>query len=85
MLAGLGMLAGVAVARFVKASSEERYSDYRRTSQQWPTRSGGGASSSDGADLRRRGSIDEPVGEMSRMPAALSDEGLARDPYAGKR
>ena len=31
MLAGLGMLAGVAAARFMKASSEQRYGDYRRT------------------------------------------------------
>jgi ElaB/YqjD/DUF883 family membrane-anchored ribosome-binding protein len=35
MLAGVGMLAGMAGARFMKASSEERYGDYRRMSPQW--------------------------------------------------
>jgi ElaB/YqjD/DUF883 family membrane-anchored ribosome-binding protein len=35
MLAGVGMLAGMAAARFMKASSEERYGDYRRVSPQW--------------------------------------------------
>jgi ElaB/YqjD/DUF883 family membrane-anchored ribosome-binding protein len=35
MLAGFGMLAGMAAARFMKASSEERYGDYRRMSPQW--------------------------------------------------
>jgi ElaB/YqjD/DUF883 family membrane-anchored ribosome-binding protein len=41
MLAGLGMLAGVAAARFMKASSEERYGDYHRAShQQGPGRQG---------------------------------------------
>src|SRR5215211_2279503 len=38
MLAGIGMVAGVAAARFMKASSEQRYGDYRRSSGQWPTR-----------------------------------------------
>jgi ElaB/YqjD/DUF883 family membrane-anchored ribosome-binding protein len=33
MLAGVGLLAGVAAARFMKASSEQRYNDYRRTNQ----------------------------------------------------
>ena len=32
MLAGVGMLAGMAAARFMKASSEERHGDYRRLS-----------------------------------------------------
>ena len=31
LLAGFGLLAGVAAARFVKASSENRYGDFRRT------------------------------------------------------
>jgi ElaB/YqjD/DUF883 family membrane-anchored ribosome-binding protein len=35
MLAGLGALVGAAAARFMKASSEQRYGDYRRTSSQW--------------------------------------------------
>ncbi|HEX5467903.1 MAG TPA: hypothetical protein VFW80_02525 [Gaiellaceae bacterium] len=33
MLAGLGLLAGVAAARFMKASSEQRYGDRRELSQ----------------------------------------------------
>ena len=37
MLAGIGMVAGVAAARFTKASSEQRYGEYRRSSGQWPT------------------------------------------------
>jgi ElaB/YqjD/DUF883 family membrane-anchored ribosome-binding protein len=31
MLAGLGLVAGVAAARFLKASSDQRYSEYRRS------------------------------------------------------
>ena len=42
MLAGLGMLAGVAAARFMKASSEQRYGHSRRpAAQEWPTRQRG--------------------------------------------
>ena len=33
MLAGLGVLAGVAAARFMKASSDQRYSDSRRATE----------------------------------------------------
>jgi ElaB/YqjD/DUF883 family membrane-anchored ribosome-binding protein len=36
MLAGIGLLAGVVAARFVKASSEQRYGDHRQTGG-WPT------------------------------------------------
>ena len=35
MLAGLGTLVGAAAARFMKASSEQRYGHDRRTSPQW--------------------------------------------------
>jgi len=79
ILAGLGMLAGVAAARFMKASSEERYDDYRRTNQQqWPSRQG----------IHRpaeiaSGGYAERVGP--NVHAALSDDPLARDPYAGRR
>ena len=38
MLAGMGALAGVAAARFMKASSEQRYGDFRQANrQQWPS------------------------------------------------
>jgi ElaB/YqjD/DUF883 family membrane-anchored ribosome-binding protein len=42
LLAGIGALAGVAAARFTKASSEQRYGDYRQANrQQWPATSAG--------------------------------------------
>jgi hypothetical protein len=79
MLAGLGMLAGVAAARFMKASSEQRYGDYRRTNeQQWPTRH----------DVYGRGELHSggyAEGVGSDGPSALADDPLARDPYAGTR
>lgn len=43
LLAGLGMAAGVAAARFVKASSEQRNDENRET--EWPTRSDATSSS----------------------------------------
>jgi ElaB/YqjD/DUF883 family membrane-anchored ribosome-binding protein len=86
MLAGLGMLMGVAAARFMKASSEQRYGDYRGTNpKQWPTRQG--------VDTRRSGTY--PPGELetrgseagvgSGVPSASSDDPLTRDPHAGTR
>jgi hypothetical protein len=85
MLAGLGMLAGVAAARFMKASSEQRYGDYRRTGgQQWPSRQGVGATS--GADGRPElPGYGQHSTFGSDVPSALSDDPLARDPYAGAR
>jgi ElaB/YqjD/DUF883 family membrane-anchored ribosome-binding protein len=71
MLAGLGMLAGIATARFVKASSDERYSAYRRSSQQWT------ASRPDYPALERR------AGQGTAASGQRSDEPLGRDPYAG--
>jgi hypothetical protein len=86
MLAGIGMLAGVATARFLKASSEQRTRDSSRDGQQWPARQG--------APDRNRGSYAReletgpygaglPAG--TDVPSALSDDPLARDPYAGTR
>jgi ElaB/YqjD/DUF883 family membrane-anchored ribosome-binding protein len=49
MLAGLGTLAGMATARFMKASSEQRYGHDRRTSSQRTTRAQVQASSPTGA------------------------------------
>jgi hypothetical protein len=86
MLAGLGMLAGVAAARFMKASSGQRYGDYRRTTgQQWPTREGEGTGGAHG-----RGELAASYGAHtdvvdSDVPSALSDDPLARDRYAGTR
>jgi hypothetical protein len=85
MLAGLGMLAGVATARFLKASSEQRTRDYSRDGQQWPARQG--APGSRGSYARRELETEPygaelPVGATS---SASSDDPLARDPYAGTR
>jgi ElaB/YqjD/DUF883 family membrane-anchored ribosome-binding protein len=88
MLAGLGVLAGVAAARFMKASSEQRYGDYRRTSgQQWPTRQGvGTARGADGrGELVGGGYGQDASVAGSDVPSASSDDPLARDPYAGTR
>jgi ElaB/YqjD/DUF883 family membrane-anchored ribosome-binding protein len=89
MLAGLGMLAGVAAARFMKASSEQRYGDFRRTSeQQWPTRQSSAATRG-GAYGRGElvsGTYGQDAGVAdSDVPSAMSDDPLARDPYAGTR
>jgi ElaB/YqjD/DUF883 family membrane-anchored ribosome-binding protein len=60
MLAGLGTLAGMATARFMKASSEQRYGHDRRTSAQWATRAQVPASSPTGAyNQAERGHGDE--------------------------
>jgi ElaB/YqjD/DUF883 family membrane-anchored ribosome-binding protein len=86
MLAGIGMLAGVAAARFMKASSEQRYGDYRRTSE-WPTRQGtaGGGAYGRG-ELVSGGHSGQDSGVAgSDVPSALADHPLARDPYAGRR
>ena len=87
MLAGLGMLAGVAAARFVKASSEQRYGDDRRAGQQqWPTRHG---MTTDRSAANQRGEFASGYGAVggvgSDVPSALSDDPPARDPYAGTR
>jgi ElaB/YqjD/DUF883 family membrane-anchored ribosome-binding protein len=90
MLVGIGMLAGMAAARFMKASSEQRYGDYRRTNQQqWPTRQGVDTSQGGGAyergELASSGYGADASVVGSDVPSALSDDPLARDPYAGTR
>jgi hypothetical protein len=82
MLAGVGMLAGVTAARFMKASSEERYGDYRPTNPQRsnsPQVPAAPATGANQAELR------SGAGELSNESGALSDDQLARDPYAGAR
>jgi ElaB/YqjD/DUF883 family membrane-anchored ribosome-binding protein len=88
MIAGLGMLAGVAAARFIKASSEQRYGDYRRSfGQQWPGRQGveaaGGAYSRGELVTGGYGLETGVVGPD--VPSESSDDPLSRDPYAGTR
>ena len=90
MLAGFGMLAGVAMARFVKASSEQRYGDYRGSSGQWPTRPGAQdstASASQGQAQLPSGSAKREGDATARadVPGARGDEPLAPDPHAGTR
>jgi ElaB/YqjD/DUF883 family membrane-anchored ribosome-binding protein len=88
ILAGLGLLAGVAAARFVKASSEQRYGDYRRTTgQQWPTRQGlvGTSGAYGRGELGGGGYGADARVVDSDVPSALSDDPLARDPYASTR
>jgi ElaB/YqjD/DUF883 family membrane-anchored ribosome-binding protein len=82
MLAGIGMLAGVAAARIMKASSEQRYDSYRQTSQQWPTRSGTGQRQ---LPTPSGGDSGESGVAGSDVPGAHSDERLPRDRYAGTR
>jgi len=48
MLAGIGMLAGVAAARFMKASSEDRYEEYQRTNRRQPALGSGYGETVDG-------------------------------------
>jgi hypothetical protein len=87
MLAGLGVLAGVAAARFMKASSEQRYGDYRQSSQQRPTRAGlqspaPATTGADDAELASSGFAEAATVVGSVAPG---DAPLARDPYAGTR
>jgi ElaB/YqjD/DUF883 family membrane-anchored ribosome-binding protein len=78
MLAGLGMLVGVATARFVKASSEDRYGEYRGANQQqWPSHQNGGRT--------HEGPRGHSQGVRQDAPSTLGDDPLARDPYAGTR
>jgi hypothetical protein len=83
MLAGLGLLAGIAAARFVKASSESRYGDYRGTSGQWPSRPGV-TGSRGSAQLESGGYFESETGG-SDFSSTPSDDPLARDPYASTR
>jgi hypothetical protein len=86
MIAGLGMLAGVAAARFVKASSERRHSEYGRSNQQWPTRQGVGSSASGGFGSAELSSESErPGSAASGVSRSRRNEPLSRDPYAETR
>ena len=79
MLAGLGMLAGVAAARFVKASSEQRYNEDRET--EWPTRSG----ATDPSESRayRQAELPSASPHLRAEPATVgADVSTHVDPYA---
>jgi ElaB/YqjD/DUF883 family membrane-anchored ribosome-binding protein len=77
LLAGLGMLAGVAAARFVKASSEQR-------KDEWPTRSGTTGSSASPA--HRQAELPNASPHVRDEPATVGADvsgRVARDPNAG--
>ncbi len=85
MLTGIGMLAGMAAARFMKASSEQRYdTDRQRPSTAGVAHPRSGSSHAQG-ELGSGGVVDEPAGVGSDVPGAPSDDPLARDPHAGRR
>jgi hypothetical protein len=69
MLAGAGVLAGLAAARFVKASSELRYDSHRQVSGQRP---------SDARAAKERS-------VSSDFSGSVGDDPLERAPYAGAR
>jgi hypothetical protein len=66
MLAGFGLLAGVAAARFMKASSEQRYHDYGRTNQH------GYSTSELPAASASEARIEAPADTVLRTPPARS-------------
>jgi ElaB/YqjD/DUF883 family membrane-anchored ribosome-binding protein len=71
MLAGLGALVGAAAARFMKASSEQRYGVSRQTSPQWASAPQPQASSP-------IGTAGQPERESGHESDARSDDRLAR-------
>ena len=77
MLAGLGMLAGVAAARFMKASSEQRYDDIAQDSSR--AEQYGGVT-----DGRAAGDATAATVSWVGCPSALRRT-VAQDPYAGAR
>jgi ElaB/YqjD/DUF883 family membrane-anchored ribosome-binding protein len=88
LLAGLGMAAGLAAARFVKASSEQRKDENRES--EWPTRSD--ATSSSGNPTHRQAELPNASPQLRDERAVVGadvsgthDEPIARDPYAGTR
>jgi ElaB/YqjD/DUF883 family membrane-anchored ribosome-binding protein len=86
MIVGLGVLVGVAAARFVKASSERRHGQYGRSSQQWPSRPGVADPVGSGFGPQELSSgRGEPGTAAAGMPRPRTDEPLRRDPYAETR
>ena len=89
MLAGIGMVAGVAAARFTKASSEQRYGEYRRSSGQWPTAPDDPNSptnrSYEQAQLPSESAKPQDQPAFSANVPDPSDDPLVPDPYAGRR
>lgn len=86
LLAGIGLLAGVAAARFVKASSERRYDDYRRTSVP-KTREGLTSPPTPAPHAQPELAAGSPAlgDEAGVVGSGVPAEPLARDPYTGTR
>lgn len=78
MLAGIGLVAGVAAARFTKASSERRYAARRETGG-WPTRPEGSPPEIPSGS----GSVGSEPPPLGAEVARPSDDPLARDPNGG--
>ena len=84
LLAGLGMAAGLAAARFVKASSEQRKDESRETER--PTRSD--ATSSSGSPARRQAELPNAGLQLRDERAAVGADAsgrVAHDLNAGTR
>ena len=84
LLAGLGMAAGLAAARFVKASSEQRKDENRET--EWPTRSD--ATSSSGSPAHRQAELPNASPHPRDEPATVEADVSGRvvgTPNAGTR
>ena len=84
LLAGLGMAAGVAAARFVKASSEQRKDENRET--EWPTRSD--ATSSSRSPAHRQAELPNASPQLRDERAAVGADvsgRVAHDLNAGTR
>ena len=83
MLAGLGMLAGIAGARLMKASSEQRHTAYRRHER--PSRSPSVAGGYAAAGLPTGGRRADEADTISDVRGEPSDAPLARDTYHPSR
>jgi len=88
MLAGVGMLLGLAAARFVKASSERRYDENRESG--WPTNSA--ATSPPGSRAYRQVELPNASSHLRDEPATVGadvsgtqGDPVDRDPYAGTK
>ena len=81
MLAGIGMLVGVAAARFMKASSEQRYDGHLRTNGQWPSRVG----TKRAARYGQAGAGDDELFEESASGPGSRQDPHAREAYVGAR
>jgi len=80
LLAGVGMLAGITAARFLKASSEDRYTSANGGANGgWPARTGGPAAGYQGSLPAAAGG--DGAASAGGPSGAYSDDPLARDPY----